>query len=614
MTTNLTKRDGRVGRMRATERGTYVFPVTSEAPYRRYDGIEILDHSEGAVDLTFMNSGSAPLLDSHNRYDGLAAQLGVVERAWLENKRVYVEVRFSNRAAAQEIKRDVDEGIISNVSGGYSVHEVVRNEDTEEYRVTKWTLKEASFVSIPADETVGVGRSFNKQEGVMPKDNQTPSDEGTRAAVTTMPGGMTDEQRGEAHETAINEITALAATHNIQDVARSFITGALQRGETPSLAVFRGIARANLPEDVPLRNTDIGLTQQEQRQFSVIRLAAAMRDGASQDQVRAAAFEIEACQAAAEQQTNPGRGMYSLPSDLMRSWNDFEFDGYRSADLRVRAPMATTGNPNVQDTDHLAARFIDNLRNRMVLGQLGITMLPGLDGNVEIPGGDTNIAAAWLAAEDADAAESVASFRKVELAIKDVAVYTDLTRRMLIQSTIAIEQYVRNQIVEAMAQAIDLAGFYGSGAAGVPEGIANTAGIGAVEFAADIPTRSEIIDMRTTIASTNRLGSPVFVGNSVMAGGLMKQTIDAGSGRFLMTGEGRLDIGNTYTETNQITDGDLFAGVFSDMFLGMWGSLELDRSTEAKFLSGGLRLRAIQSVDTALARVGSFVLGQNLVP
>jgi hypothetical protein len=96
-----------------------------------------------------------------------------------------------------------------------------------------------------------------------------------------------------------------------------------------------------------------------------------------------------------------------------------------------------------------------------------------------------------------------------------------------------------------------------------------------------------------------------------MAGGLMKALVDAGSGRFLMEAEGRLTTGNRFEETNQITSGDLFAGVFSDMIMATWGTLELDRSTEAKFLSGGLRLRAIQSVDFGVRRVGSFVLGND---
>lgn len=588
-------------RVRANEDGTYTFPLSSETPYRRWDGDEILVHTPDAVDLRFLKSGNAPLLDSHNREE-LESQLGVIVDAWLEEKRLYVTVKFSNRESAQEFKRDVDDGIIRNVSVGYDIHKVERDVDAESYRVIKWTPKEASFVSIPADETVGMGRSATAKEGRMdPIKQEKPS-------AGAMPGVRTDEERGAAMETAINEISALAATHNLGDVARDFIRGAVARGDEPSLAVFKGIVRAKLPEGTPLVNEDIGMTRRETQQFSLRKFLLATSNDASAQNVRDADFELKAVDAAGAARV----GTFKLPAELMRSWTDFEVDGVRSSVLSgTRAAMGTSGNANVQATDHLANQFIYNLRNRLVLGQLGMTMLTGLDGNVDIPGGNANIAAAWLGSEDANAAESNPSFRKISLAIKDLAVYTDMTRRMLLQSTIDIEMYVRMQILDAMAQAIDTAGFYGSGTSGQPTGLKLTSGIGSVTFAAAIPTRSEVIDMRTAIASTNQTASPVYVGNSEMAGGLMKAKVDAGSGRFLMEAEGRLTTGNRFEETNQIVSGDLFAGVWSDMIMGTWGSLELDRSTEAKFLSGGLRLRAIQSVDFGVRRVGSFVLGND---
>ena len=603
MTGQLTHRDGGLSnRIRANEDGTYTFPLSSETPYRRHDGDEILVHSPEAVNLSFLNSGNAPLLDTHNRYDGLSAQLGVITEAWLDARRLYVTVKFSNREDAQAIRRDVDEGIIRNVSVGYDVHKVERDVDAESYRVIKWTPKEASFVPIPADETVGIGRSATVKEGRMdPKEKETPS------GGAIMPGVRTDEARAESMENSINEITALAATHNMGDVARSFINGYMSRGEEPSLAVFKGVVRANLPEHVPMVNEDVGMNERETQEFSLRKFLLATSESATPQQIRDAAFEMEAVDAAGEGRT----GAFKLPGELMRSWGDFTVDGVRSTDPRVRAALSTSGNANVQSTDHLGNQFIYNLRNRLVLGQLGMTMLNGLDGNVDIPGGNANVAAAWLGSEDADAAESNPSFRKISLAIKDLAVYTDMTRRMLLQTTIDIENYVRGQILDGMAQAIDTAGFYGSGTSGQPTGIANTSGIGSVTFAAATPTRGEIIDMRSAVAATNQTASPVFVSNSAMTGALMKVAVDAGSGRFLMETEGRLTTGHRYEETNQITSGDVFAGVFSDLIMGTWGTLELDRSTEAKFLSGGLRLRAIQSVDFGVRRVGSFVLGND---
>lgn len=607
-------RQAEVEKVRETGDGTVVFPLSSETPVRTWNGDEILVHEEGAVDLDWFNSGNAPLLNSHNRFD-LGSQIGVIQRGWLENKRLYVEVRFSNRAEAQEIKRDVVDGIIRNVSVGYQNLKIEREEDSDEYRVLSWMPKEASFVPIPADMSVGMGRSA-KQEGVMPKDNaNTPSDD-QGENVRTMPGVRSDEERAEAMQTAINEISALASEHNMGDVGRSFVAGQLALGVEPSLALFRGVVQSNLPDGVPMRNENIGMSENETRNFSLVRMMRAIVN----DDWKGAEFEREACQAAEEKRGGESKhGGMVLPADVMERWSDFEMDGvnYRGNEravaeaINARAALGTGGAANILTTDHLASRFIDNLRNQSAFMRAGATMLTGLESDVEIPGGDANIASAWLASEDADAAESNPTFRKVTMSPHDLAVYTDLTRRMIQQSTIDIEAYVRAQQVDGMRIAIDLAAGYGSGASGVPEGLSNTTGIGSVTFGAAIPTRGEIIDLRTAIADTNRGRGVTYIGNSSMVGDLQQTKVDAGSGIFLMNDSAERLVGNTFIESNQITDGDLFCGVFTDMLIGMWGGLEIARSTERKFLSGGVSFRSIQTVDVDFARVGSFALGND---
>ena len=593
MVTQMTNRSSKIDRrIRADDKGEYTFPLSSEEPYRRWDGIEILSHDDDAVDLEWLRSGNAPLLDSHKAHGGLGSQIGVIRDAWLEGRRVYVRVAFSNRPDAQAIKSDVDDGIVRNVSIGYDVKEVLRSEDSEEYTVTRWVPKEASFVPIPADETVGMGRS-RKGQAVMEEDQ------------LLMPGGRTDEQRAADMETAVNEITALAETHNCADFARAYIKGQLDQGNEPSVTVFKGMLRAKLPEDRPLRNEEIGLSERQTQQFSIMRLLRTMAPNATAQDREDASFELEAV-AAAARNAEVTRGGVTMPAELMRSWGV-----YSDGEMTVRAPVSVGSNANVQDVDHLSSRFIDNLRNATVSGQIGVTVMQGLSGNIEIPGGDTNITAAWLAAEDADAAESVPTFRKVEMAVHDLAVYTDITRRMMQQSTISIELYVRNQILQAMAEAIDNAFFYGTGATGIPRGMANITGIGSVTFAGAIPTRDELIDMRKSIASTNRTGAPVFVTTTDMVADLQKTKVDAGSGVFLMSNTDNLELGNTVAQTNNITAGDVWAGIWSDAMMGFWGSLELDRDVAAKFLSGGVRLRAIQSVDFNTSRVGSIVLGND---
>lgn len=614
-------RSFRADDIRSGEDNTIIFPLSSEAKVRRFfysygqELDEVLRHSEAAVDLTFLNSGTAPVLDSHKRYGGLERQIGVIKKAWLEGKRIYVEIKFSRKQFAQDVANDVRDGIVKNVSVGYDIirHEVDEKKGT--WTATRWKPNEASFVSIPADATVGMGRSAERKDPPMDP-AKTPAKAGNDDI--TLPGAeVTQErsadERGKALETSINEIIALGQTHNMANVARSYIDGHISRGSVPSLGEFKGIARSKLPDAKPLDNKDIGLTERETQSFSIVRLAQHMAGLATDED---AAFELEASRAARDNGTvENDHGGIIIPTDVMERWSDFQVDGvrYDPEDERirrvVRAAMATSGNPNILTTDHLAGSFIDNLRNMSSILRAGVTVMEGLDSDVEIPGGDQNSSAFWLAAEDDDVAETNPTFRKITLAPRDLGAFTDLTRRMLQQSTIAIEAYARAQLVDAHRLEIDRAGLYGTGANGQPTGLLNTTGIGSVVFAAQYPTREEVIDVRAEIAETNRGTGVQQMGNSLFTAAMQKQRTDPGSGIFLMNDSAERLVGNPYLESNQIVDGDFIAGVFSDFLMGLWGGLQLDRSTEAKFLSGGVRLRSIQTVDFACARVGSFVYG-----
>lgn len=594
----------------------YTFPLSSEKPYRRWRGEEVLVHKADAVDLSFLNSGAAPLLFQH---DSRGKQIGVVTKAWLDEKkkRVYVTVRFSRSAHAQEVKQDVDDGIMKNVSVGYNVLKTETTEDgtatTKSYRVTLWKPMEASIVSIPADDSVGVGRSNQPQEtsAMEPEEQQNRAGGGLPPAAPAAPVNvMSNEARNAEIAASMAEINALAAMHNRSDDAQKFIGDAIRAGKIPSLAEYRGKLRQDLPDDVPLVNSDVGLTNNETRQFSIVKLARSMANGATGVDIEGARFELEACEAAARNFDGNTNG-HRLPEELMRSWSKFDVDGVSSEQLQQRAAMSTTIHTDVQAVDHMAERFIENLRNASSIMRAGITVLSGLSGNIEIPGADTNAAAAWLASEGANAAETVPTFRKVEMAVKDIAGYTDLTRRMLQQTTISIEAYVRSELVTAVALGIDLGGLSGSGSSGIPTGLKNTSGIGSVTFASlGAPTRAEVIEMWSDVASGNAaIGNLAFLSNALMVAHFMNGKVDAGSGKFMMDGPNSPLLSTTHILSNQVANNDLYYGNWSDMLMGMWGGLDLDRDNAALFLSGGIRLRAIQSVDFGVRRVGSFCLG-----
>lgn len=141
------------------ENRTVELSFSSEEPYRRWFGDEILDHSDEAVDLSRLESGGAVLCD-HDWKD----HVGVVESVRIDGDRLgRAIVRFGRSQRAQEVFQDVIDGIRRNVSVGYMIQEMVLekqgDEEADTYRVTRWQPYEISLVSVPADPSVGVGRN-----------------------------------------------------------------------------------------------------------------------------------------------------------------------------------------------------------------------------------------------------------------------------------------------------------------------------------------------------------------------------------------------------------------------------------------------------------------------
>lgn len=136
---------------------------SSELPYTRWWGVEILDHSEGCMDLSRLNEIGC-MLFNHDRN----RVVGKILRAWVENGRGKAEVEFDEDEESEKIYQKVNSGTLKGVSVGYTVdswEEVMANKMSADGRfkgpasiARKWTPLEISVVSVPADPTVGVGR------------------------------------------------------------------------------------------------------------------------------------------------------------------------------------------------------------------------------------------------------------------------------------------------------------------------------------------------------------------------------------------------------------------------------------------------------------------------
>ena len=161
-----------------TENRTVEVAFSSEEPVKRWFGDEVLSHAPGACDLSRLNDGGAVLFN--HAWD---KHIGVIERAWIDSdKKGRALIRFGNSARAAEKWQDVQDGILRHISVGYRVNDMALDNpeaDYDDYRyiVTSWEPYEISFVTVPADTTVGVGRSNTPEVTQLPVEPETQNPE-----------------------------------------------------------------------------------------------------------------------------------------------------------------------------------------------------------------------------------------------------------------------------------------------------------------------------------------------------------------------------------------------------------------------------------------------------
>lgn len=629
---------------------TVELAFSSEIEVERWYGIEILDHDPASVRLDRLRDGGALLVD-HDWTD----QVGVIESVTIDaDRRGRAVVRFGRSARADEIFNDIVDGIRKHVSVGYRVLAAKLTETRDEwqdvYRITDWEPYEISIVSVPADNSVGVGRTLDtpheEQRAEKPNTSQStkPVSEDSRMekilrdasgnlvrALVDEKGNITQvlevleragddarnaEKRGrEAEQARVRSITEMGEKYNARDLALKAI------GDNTSAEEFQRslLDHLNKPKD-PAQPSDgsrsgtkplaempssvIGMDEKDIRRYSifnVVRALANPNDAAAQ---RAAAFEIECSNMAQKQYGRNAKGIL-IPDDVLRAFN---------AGGAPNTPTGAQTGSNLVGTDFMAGSFIDLLRPRTTIMRLARTM-GGLVGNVEIPKQTGGATAYWIGEGD-DANETTPTIGQLGLSPKTVAAYTDITRRLLMQSTPDAEAIVRGDLVAAIAQAIDYAGYYGTGTANQPLGLANYTGINAVDFAGANPTYAELVQMETEIAADNAdVNSMAYVLNA-RGRGAAKTTPKFASGASVSDAGVIWEPGNTMngyrTEvTNQVQDGDVFFGNFADLVVGMWGGLDMTVDPYSLSKSGGLRIVVFQDVDFAVRRVESFTLGRN---
>ena len=575
--------------------------VSSEEPVKRAFGMEVIDHSRESMNLDFLNSGRAPLLLNHD----MDTQIGIVESVELdeEARRLRAIVRFGKGDRASEVFNDVSDGIRQNISVGYRVDGRVESEDDGEDIVrVATTPMEISIVSIPADQSslVGVGRSIS---------------EPLNATIRTEEKQMSDidldavrQEAAKAAQKNAKEIMTLARKHSRADLGEDAI------GRGVSVDEFRGELLeviANKPLETPAHVVDAPI--KDQREYSLARMIRAQATNDWSD----AGFEREMSEEVQRRTGRAARGVY-VPDFAWR------------AGAMATAATGAVGDENVVDnfipTVHRGDMFIEALRSKQVMANLGVTFMGGLTNRIKMPKFSAGATAAFVEELGAVADQSQTD-AGVTLQPRTMGAFVDISRLALKESVPALDQIVQDDLLRAAADLIESAAISGSGSSGQPTGILNNGDVGNVDISAgtDVAalTWADLTDLVKTVEDADGVINAQTLGwlSNPKVKAKMANTVKVAStdsimllndpwnsiygyrAEFTSNVPSNLNPGDGGTDASALIYGD-----FSQLIVGLFGGADIMIDETTGGLAGTTRIILHQDVDVAIRNGASFAI------
>lgn len=594
--------------------------VSSETPYQRrmWDeeskafvrGYEVLGHANGEIDESRMKDGLV-IQDTH-----WGDQIGIIRKPELKDGKLGGVIEFGCGKRAQEIARDAAAGIRRNMSVGYIVREykkVVKAEDgLPIFRVTKWTPYEASFVNVPADTNIGVGRVADEA-----------TDEGRRGevrAAVVEPSAVTPKEK----EMDAKTIAALMAQAERAHMKTADVTAMIEAGKTEaeisSEIAERACAYADelskkTAQPEPQKKTaifDCGDERKIVKEYNLLNVIRALAKDGSPD----VGFEREISDQIAKAQHKDARGFYIPEAVLVRAI---------TGKTNVSGEIVGNGAATVE-TSLLASQYIDELVGTTVLGAAGVQTVGGLVGDIAIPKG-TAVTAGWIAEKD-NAPTTTPTFSQVPGTPHTAAANAILSRRLVIQSSLAVQNLVARLIMEAIGRAVEAAAFDGTGTNNQPTGLSATTGVGAVTMTADAPTKANLVDFWEKVYTANAAGANMKYIGSPAVKALLCKTLDyfginatgakatsnvvGGIGAdYLCTRDGKVE-GFDFLMSALCNSKKLYFGNWSEILMCFWSGIDMIVDPYTYSAKGAWQVTAFQDCDVIVRHPAAFAIGTAL--
>ena len=635
--TKVLKRSGETS-FSAKEDNTYEFSFSSEYPVERTFGTEILSHDEGSIDFGRLNGGVAPVLWNHN----MDSVIGIVRNAYLDKdkKKGRAVVELSRNSKAQEVKRDIDDGILSAISVGYRILEMEEREidGNNAFLATRWEPHEVSVVASPAAPDVGISRGLI-DDNTMPSAEKQDIVEDKRVYAASTDAQLSNPKKQKtmekeqldlevvrseatkkaqsAERTRIREINAMCNKRGFSDLADQLVSNG-SSVDACRQAILERIDAKPVETAKPIEEQ---LSPKEKEQYARdYKITSGIRGLLTNDwSDKASGFAKEISQQIAKdsQRSNSSQSLF-IPYSALAKRATYVTSG------------ATTGG-NIVATDLLADDFIEALRNSTVMVGLGVQTLSGLVGDVAIPRRSGVASTGYLSSETAALSQAESTFDQISMTPKTLGTLSKFSRNMLIQATPGIEDLVRTDILDGINVGLDLGILNGTGSSGQPTGIMQTSGIGSVAMGTNggAITVDALVDLETAMMEDNaavNADSISYVTNAKVLGAIKK--LKTSGGEYLVNnnlqaiGRGGTPLvvnGYPLAMTNQVpsnltkgsTSGSCSAvvmGDFSQAILGLFGSgIEITAGEDSDdFAKNLVSIKGVVAFDVAVRHAQSF--------
>lgn len=379
---------------------------------------------------------------------------------------------------------------------------------------------------------------------------------------------------------------------------------ALQRGIDEVNALVNELEAAQTVEAAEQKAAERKLEKiqsREGRSFSFLRLLRDLSEGRA-----LSGLEAEVAQMGADEYARLGLSQQgvAIPSALLRA---------------ASGQNATTAADGGNLVETMSAKYVETLKQKLVIAQLGATVLTDLVGNVPVIT-SAQIASAW-GAEGDDTSTTKANYAKAVMTPHRNSVNVVFTKDILRQTSFDVEADLIEKITAAHANLIEAAAIAGSGSASQPTGILNAANVPVVAMGTNGGniTWNKVVELETKVNANNaNRGSVAYLTNPKVWGNLKTIEKASGTARFLLSDDGRL---NGYKAEysglvpDNLTKGSasgvcsaLIFGNFQDLYVGQWGGIDIVVDPYSSKKTGEIEICLFAWNDCLVAEPKSFAV------